>query len=354
MKGPVTEQGFSIVAPRDWLFAAQFSPVFYQETNLSSPALPGVPAAEKSPFDEPESNRADFITRVDYDGNWIANDNWQNFDSPKADFRAFVYFSTAETLTHFFIFYTVFHPKDIGSIHENDLEGAVVVVEKGAGGARQGRVAYVETLAHGVFYKYFNSEVVQPKPPILPHDKLLMEGNHPLLYIEPRGHGIKKLSERGPVPAMANKVNIVYRYKGRGENPAVVGLQNAGYDLIPLYTTLWKAALLDSESNATFTEFRNYGEFQVRVAPRSLAREKLVAGTETTVSRSLKLVGASLWGNDGRPNAAHPPWGWSLDGRWFFLPAEEIKKDYHLGEDFSLTYVHHPFLQIYRSAAPKQ
>jgi hypothetical protein len=39
-----------------------------------------------------------------------------------------------------------------------------------------------------------------------------------------------------------------------------------------------------------------------------------------------------------------------LDGRWFFLPAEETKKDFRLEDDFSLAYIHHPFLGVYRSA----
>jgi hypothetical protein len=86
------------------------------------------------------------------------------------------------------------------------------------------------------------------------------------------------------------------------------------------------------------------------VAPGALAPGKSADAGGNRIRLQLKNVGASLIGKYGRPNAAHPPWGWSLDGRWFFLPAEETKKDFRLEDDFSLAYIHHPFLGVYRSA----
>ena len=352
LKASVVDGGHTILAPKDWMMATRFAPVFYQETSTPRTAIPPLAKKSDNPFDadEEEVNPADFITRVDFDGNWIAYDNWANFDSPKADFRAFVYFSTAETLTHVFISYTVFHPRDVGSIHENDLEGAIVCVEKGEG-RRPDRLVYVQTLAHNVFYKYYNPETVEGKNGAVGPDPLLMEGNHPLLFIEARGHGVKRYDGKERPPGLAPRMFIVYRCKGRAESPRKAAIGNVGYDLIPLQSTLWKAAHIDSEVNATFTDFRDYGEFELRVAKGSSAAGTAAnAAGDRVVLRKLTRVGASLIGKHGRPNAAHPPWGWSLDGRWFFLPAEEFKKDFRLGEDFSVTYTHHPFLQIYRSA----
>ncbi len=50
----------------------------------------------------------DFITAVDFDGDWVGNNNWEN--QPTGDLSAHVYYSVVETETHWFLFYAIFPP----------------------------------------------------------------------------------------------------------------------------------------------------------------------------------------------------------------------------------------------------
>ena len=52
----------------------------------------------------------DYITAVDFDGDWIGNNNWEN--QPTGDLSAYVYYSVIESKRHWFIFYSLFHPRD--------------------------------------------------------------------------------------------------------------------------------------------------------------------------------------------------------------------------------------------------
>src|SRR5215203_5798959 len=94
--------------------AYRWAPVHYQDTDDSHA-------------------KADYITRVNYDGNYICTDNWQNLD--KGDLSAYVYYSVVETSTHWFIVYAFFHPRDwtdhpFDQEHENDMEGILEVIKK--------------------------------------------------------------------------------------------------------------------------------------------------------------------------------------------------------------------------------
>jgi hypothetical protein len=76
--------------------------------------------------------KADAITRFDFDGDWIANNNWKNLDHFSTP--AYVYYEVFETRSHYFIWYAFFHPRDYASLciwwvcYENDLEGAMIIV----------------------------------------------------------------------------------------------------------------------------------------------------------------------------------------------------------------------------------
>jgi hypothetical protein len=52
----------------------------------------------------------DYITALDFDGDWVGNNNWEN--QPTGDLSAYVYYSVIESETHWFIFYSLFHPRD--------------------------------------------------------------------------------------------------------------------------------------------------------------------------------------------------------------------------------------------------
>ena len=66
----------------------------------------------------------DFITRVNYDGDWKSGNNWDNFDDYRDSLYAYVYYYLVETETHYFIIYSIFHPRDwLNSSHCNSIPG---------------------------------------------------------------------------------------------------------------------------------------------------------------------------------------------------------------------------------------
>jgi len=110
----------------------------------------------------------DFITAVDFDGDWVGNNNWEN--QPTGDLSAYVYYSVAETETHWFLFYSLFHPRDYtrdpceksDGCHENDMESIQIVVAKD--GTPFGHLQAVETLAHSHIYLYTADRSVVASP----------------------------------------------------------------------------------------------------------------------------------------------------------------------------------------------
>jgi hypothetical protein len=99
--------------------------------------------------------RADYVTRVDFDGDWNARNDWENtarFALPGA-----AYHSVVETESHFFIVYMFFHPRDwadslFDTEHENDAEGVLFAVRRD--GSKFGRLEAAVTVAHSDFYSF--------------------------------------------------------------------------------------------------------------------------------------------------------------------------------------------------------
>lgn len=115
---------------------------------------------------------ADEFTRVDFDGDWNPENNWdhlEKFPRPRT-----VYWDVTESETRYFITYAFFFPRDYADwcffmhCHENDFEGMRVVVKK------PDQIEKVEALAHN-----FKSEVLSP-----------VAVN---VRIESRGHGVYPL-----------------------------------------------------------------------------------------------------------------------------------------------------------------
>lgn len=137
--------------------AAKFAPVVYQEVG-------SVPEADE-------------FTRVDFDGDWNPDNNWENM--PKFRRERVVYWNLIESENYYFITYAFFYPRDYASwcfwihCHENDFEGMRVTVKKPSG------VIKVEALAHN-----FKSEVLNPTS---------VE-----IMIERGGHGIHPTALRAP------------------------------------------------------------------------------------------------------------------------------------------------------------
>ncbi|MEW6126363.1 MAG: hypothetical protein AB1757_04805 [Acidobacteriota bacterium] len=315
--------------------------------------------------------RFDYLTNFDFDGDWRGDNNWANAGKAEFAMKAFIYFAVSETATHYFIHYAVFHPRDykggerrgmilsemiregakIGTqydptgkldeavlAHENDMEGCLVVVEKNLNKPKKSRVAYVETLAHNKFLKYApdtkNLKGVQT---------IQFEGKRPRLFIEAKGHGMAAYT--GKEKEVVEKKYLLYSFTGESENPEEKNSPAVGYDLLPLYSTLWSRA--QNTPNETFGEAQEYqGVKLVKSLNETKADEKSV---------ELNKLGSAFSGKVGAENMARPPWGWFDSsererplGEWFFNPAETIKRHFKQDEKFALTYTHNPFSGVFR------
>ncbi len=337
---------------RDREIAARFAPVFQQGLG--------------------DRRRADLITNFDFDGDWRGDNNWSHTDQESFRMRAFVYYAVSETPTHFFVHYAVFHPRDYkggaarGAIlsqliregvrrggkydptglsqdavlaHENDMEGCLVVAAKSGDDPARAAVVFVETLAHDRFLKY-----VPEGSQLVGFQRVRVEGQYPLLYVEPKGHGVSAYDPDDDAKRSRDGT-LEYRYAGRAEDPSGRSSGMVGYELLSIYDTLWPRAR--KSPNVTFGEKYNYGTRSVSVVHKS--------GRAVTRRVRLGVLGVAFKGGVGASNVARPPWGW-FDreereqplGAWFFDPASVVKRHFNLGADFSHSYLHAPFLGVRR------
>ncbi|HEX8499739.1 MAG TPA: hypothetical protein VF659_04040 [Pyrinomonadaceae bacterium] len=340
-------------AARERLVASRFAPVFRQALG-----------------DHP---RADYITNFDFDGDWRGDNNWAHADDRRHRLRAYVYFAVSETATHFFAHYAVFHPRDYkgGSTagpllsdairegvrrggrydptglsreavlaHENDMEGCLVVAAKDGDEPALARVVLVETLAHDRVLKYAPEGAPAPAS----FGRVRLEGQRPLLYVEPKGHGVYAYDGGGK--QSPGRGTLVYKFEGRADDPeAGTRRDELGYELLPLFDTLWPRARAGAKE--TFGEVADYGAFSFASAPAGKRARR--------TTRKMGRLGAAFLGGFGARNAARPPWGWfdrgepgQPPGAWFFDPAATARRHLGRGEDFSTTYLHAPFLGVSR------
>lgn len=348
---------------REKEIAGRFSPIFYQALG-----------------DKPHS---DYITNFDFDGDWQGDNNWEHAEDPQFILRAFIYYSVAETNTHFFIQYAVFHPRDYkggenrGTIlselihegmkrggkydptglgeevvlaHENDMEGCLVVVSKNGQDPGKGHVAFVETLHHSKFSSYVTSEIIG-------YSSVRLEGNHPLLYIEPKGHGIEAFS--CDTRQCEKRDFLRYKFTGTAGIPEKTPVcrnlastpchESLGYELLPIATTLWSRA--QSAPNETYGEACDYSAVKLSL---------LLKGTVPSERKfEVGKIGCAFLGAMGGPNMARPPWAWfdlsrrdRLPGSWFFDPASVVKGDFELDKSFSTVYMRFPFWALTLAETP--
>ena len=130
--------------------ARHWAPTWYQDTDSSN-------------------HEGDYIVAYDYDGDTRSDNNWDNLNKAGVDLRAVIYYSVVETQTHWFLLYADFHPQDWDEncqpipfgpdrCHENDMEGAMVVVEKD--GTEHGRFRLLYTEAHNTLHVFTNDAQV--------------------------------------------------------------------------------------------------------------------------------------------------------------------------------------------------
>ena len=228
--------------------------------------------------------RGDFITAVNYDGDWSCLNNWENLR--RGDLGAVVYYSVQETDTHWFVGYCFYHPRDDAEIwldrHENDLEGVMLAVPKSADGFLPPQAMY--TQGHGNVYFYFAGSASQ-----------MLSGSHyggalalqpgtdrPHIYITPNGtlkncgHSVESAADHSTYWSVGSS-GVRYVSGGSADTPATwngpFGSNLCSYELRPL-EELW--ALRNGPYDGTGV-FGSYGAFD-----------------------------GDNWGED----KANPPWGW--------------------------------------------
>lgn len=388
---------------RDRAIAERFAPIFHQ-------GMVG--------------SRFDFITNFDFDGDWVGDNNWVNAGEAKHRQLGYVYYAVSETPTHFLVHYAAFHPRDykggeltgamlsqavrrgakastrvaptdiandVVLAHENDLEGCLVVARKKGPTLEDAEVEVVETLAHNKYLKY------QPTATLATGiGTVRLEGQHPLIYIEPKGHGMEAFADQPNAPAegagtavgtaglggrsnaagsngtdgppaaagsglvgritgLVSRVEAarklvnneqpetirVYRFTGTAADPEKTE-GDIGYDLVPTFTTMWARAR--KVPNETYGELQDYG-----------AREVRTAGAAKAGTTTLGPLGSSFRGVQGAENKARPPWGWfdmtERDrplGEWFLDPAAAVRRHFP-SLDMDTGYLHQPFLGVIRT-----
>lgn len=275
--------------------------------------------------------RADYITNINYDGDFTGTNNWENFEK-EFPLKAYVYVHAVETKTHVFIGYDVFHPRDWEpecpensyTCHENDFEGSYEIIKKDGA---NGKLILFATMAHD-FYTYFVNAEDFPKfeksKDIIINGLIQYVNGHPVILVEARGHGQYGAAMKRSLKALAAALSsnaprkmwnekgfpdgdgVIYMYKnGKAEEPdAAKAAQEVGYALI------------------------NFEDIYAK-------RNEIGAG-------KLFAVDGKLAGDTYGANAANMPWNWNKD--YFFDPAKGFAEYLKiLSPDFSAEYLYNPY-----------
>lgn len=251
------------------------------------------------------AGRADYITKFDYDGNWNGQDNWDNFDRVR-ELPAVVYTAAIATSTHWYLTYSLFHPRDwwpVTSVpfvnHENDLEGVLVVLEKRADGSPE--LLLMETISHFHIKRYSNH-------PAFAGEKLdgvlRTEGEHPIVESEKYKHGLTGWQDADLARA---KDAVIYRFKNAAQVPTSDKDRDCGYAFQTVGSTFW-ARRHEVGPGKMWGEAHDYAQGS---------------------------FGAKINGDNFGKNKASAPWAWSDKddkgialGDWFFNPAHAMKVHY--------------------------
>ncbi len=306
--------------------AEKWAPVFAQET-----------------WWDPKS---DMLARFDLDNDWIGDNNWEN--APKGSSQAYIYYQVFETATHWFLLYNGFHARDysdkclIGSCHENDNEGMVLVVQRD--GTEFGKLIVMQTLAHDNIYNFTNERGIRAGVHSVAGSIEFQDGR-PVAFIEAGGHGMY-----GTTSGQYARYNvagdsftlgtgITYVYKGTAERPKHLNDRKVGYDLLPMLSHWWARAGSD-QNQRMFDVFQAYTPVGGRPGA-ALAR-----------------MGTTFYGRKEAANKAKPFWGWHdtktlkakelAVGQWGLDPAYALTRILRLPADMpvSTDYTYNPYLGV--------
>jgi len=268
----------------DFEIAENYAPDFYQDVDVTD----GWCSAQS------KSGSADWITAVDYDGDWDTSNNWNNMVAARdrGELLPYVYYYATYTETHFFILYSVYHPRDWTDVpllcsldsHENDMEAVLVTAERTRTGGF-GDVINAQTIWHTEVLDYSGSEIIYA------------DEKKPTMFIEAKGHGMRVFKgdsdkDGSYIRYSQNTKEAIQPDKDSKNLP-----QDVTYELLALENTLW----LQKDNPLT-------------------------------------ISGTALVGDDGNgSNKASAPWGWE-DGVLCKNPAQYLKSRYGW-VDFSTDYI---------------
>lgn len=247
-------------AVTDAELAQRWAPIHYQDTDSSD-------------YD------ADYLSRVNYDGEWDTLNNWEHQDDQLSRLTGYASYSVVETSTHWFVVYGYYHPRDWEDFpdpfgqytHENDMEGALLTVRKN--GTTYGKLEAMVTVAHSDFYSYVPSGSSFTSGRENVDGTLIMQSHggvtHPTTRQEAKGHGL--YAHNGA--SFPGGDGVVYLPSATtAEVPSSGNDRSVAYRLTDIFGTsgLW------SRRNDSVT-FASFGTFR---------------------------------GDNGKDNAANAPWGW--------------------------------------------
>ncbi|AKQ63508.1 hypothetical protein A176_000420 [Myxococcus hansupus] len=304
-------QGVGSAAARAAL-AKRWAPIHYQDVDVTGAHALG--------------GRSDFITRVDFDGDWVGTNNWDNTGSRVLSAHA--YHSVVETPSHWYLVYTFFHPRDwsdniFEKEHENDSEGVLLIVQRD--GSEYGALVGAVTVAHRDFFSYVPAGSPLRSGAESIDGTLSMasfEGQlHPITAQEAKGHGLKAW----PAYDIVGDGLKYFPSLTLAEQPSSASDHDVRYKLLDIYGVegLWPRRELSSL-------FSSWGTFRGDTSGGC----GLVAGNCTT-------------------NAANAPWGWddhddgpSYRGEIATDPAKLAAHYFSPSSQFSTTYTFNPFKGI--------
>jgi hypothetical protein len=263
------------VAISDSDLAFHWAPVHYQDT------------------DDTDAD-ADYLSPIDFDGEWNTLNNWESQEGPAGRLTGAVYYSVVETSTHWFIVYAFYHPRDWcdGGFrcteHENDLEGVLLAVRKeGTHGSLEAMVS----VFHRDFYSYIppggsygsGGESIDGTIVLTSHEGT---PDRPTTFQEAKGHGAKAWNGR-EFPGGDGVIYLPAR--GSSEVPENGNDRSVNYRLVNIFDA---GGLWSRRSNPE--TFAGSGTFR---------------------------------GDNGTDNAAHAPWRWDDQDDGSELPGGELATD---------------------------
>ena len=259
-----------------------------------------------------------------------------------------------ETTTHWYVYYMDFHPRDWAQncwapfqepCHENDMEGAMVVVRRD--NSYWGAFEFLYTEAHNILHLYSNDNTItaDSNAHVLLAGDLVKgkpfkgvtfeDGSHPELYVESKGHGVCALYHDGDdhckhsvsstPPEFGGDDGIVYRYKGFAQVPSSGNDHDVSYELISFETAIWPHRFDTCDAGCLF---------------------------DTTMTYDGVVLGKAFDGESFGDDKANPPWAWDdpddgpvYRGDFFFRPAKTLKTHVSLPDVVSQQYTYNPYLE---------